>query len=328
MSASPPFTSSLADQLQAYVALKRALGRKLVNAERVLRHLDRFLARQFPAVADLSVPVLEAWMAESPSLKPQSRAVRLRVVRQFCLYRRRTSPEAFVPDPVRDWALWPVRVPRRVPFIYSTDQIRALLQAALEIPATSRNPHRPRTVFTILLLLYTAGLRISEALRLQIRDVDLETGTLRIRETKFFKTRLVPIAPDVLAEVGRYIETLQLPTTDTTRERTLFVSGRGSPYAPGSMSTVGSQLLRRIGIKPASGRCGPRLHDLRHTFAVHRITRWYEEGADVQSRLPLLATYMGHKDIAATQYYATVTVDILEHAGRRFERLCAPPARG
>lgn len=327
MSASAPFTSSLSDDLQAYVALKRALGRKFVAAERVLQHLDRLLARRFPELVDLSVPVLEAWMAESPSLQPQSRAVRLRVVRQFCLYRRRMSPGAFVPDPVRDWALWPVRVPRRPPFIYSTEQIKTLLQAALELPATSRNPHRPQTIFTILLLLYTSGLRLSEALHLLVGDVDLGIGTLRIRDTKFFKTRLVPIASDVLAEVGRYIETLRLPANDASRERALFVSGRGLPYTPGSISGVGVQLLRRIGIKPASGRCGPRLHDLRHTFAVHRITRWYEEGIDVQSRLPLLATYLGHKDIAATQYYATVTVDILEHAARRFERMCAPPGR-
>jgi integrase/recombinase XerD len=323
-----PFHSALTNDFKAYIELKRALGMKLVNAERILRHLDRFLGRRFPVVTDLSVSILEAWMTESPALKPQSRAARLWVVRQFCLYRRRTSPAAFVPDSRRDWSLWPINVPRRVPFLYSTDQIRVLLQTALELPAISRNPHRPQTMFMILLLLYTTGLRVSEALRVQIDDVDLEAGTLRIRETKFFKTRLVPVAADVLVEVRKYIESLRLPVTQASRERTLFLSRNGRPYTPSSFSSIGSRLLRLAGLKPSEGRCGPRLHDLRHTMAVHRITRWYQEGADVQSRLPMLATYMGHKNIASTQYYATVTVDILEYAGRRFELLCAPDGRG
>lgn len=322
------FNSALASQFHAYVDLKRALGRKFGGAEHILRHLDRFLCRSFPAAVDLSVSILAEWMAESPALMPQSRAVRLRVVRQFCLYLTRMSPEAFVPDPVRDWSLWPIRVPRRAPFIYSTEQIRALLRAALELPETPRNPHRPRAMFIVLLLLYTTGLRLSEAVHLQIGDVDFDAGTIRIRETKFFKTRLVPLAADVLGSVGTYIEKLQLPPNQTTRERALFVNERGTAYATGSIGNCGRKLLRSIGIKPAKGRHGPRIHDIRHSFAVHRIKRWYEEGANVQSLLPVLATYMGHKDIVSTQYYATVTVDILEHAGRRFERMCSPQQQG
>lgn len=320
---SPRFLSRLRGDLAGYLALKRALGRKLDGAEKVLRHLDRFVAQRFPAARDLSVVVLEAWMAASPGLQPQSRAVRLRVVRQFCLYRRRSTPGAFVPDRLQHRHLWPTRVPRHVPFIYTREQIRTLLRAALALPNSKRHAGRPRTIFTLLLLLYTAGLRLSEVVGLCISDVDFAAGTLLIRETKFFKTRLVPLAADVLGRLRRHVGTLKLPRKGSRPSHPLF-QHHGHAYSVGTIGQVGRELLRACGLKPARGRGGARLHDLRHAFAVHRIARWYAEGADVQSLLPALATYMGHKDIESTQYYATVTAEILEHAGRRFERACAP----
>lgn len=319
MSAKRPFRSRFAADFAGYLALKRALGRKLVGAERVLRHLDAFLVWRFPRAHDLSVSILEAWMADSPGLLPVSRAARLYVVRQFCLYRRRTLPLAFVPDRRQHRTLWPTHVPRHVPVIFTKEQIRALLRAALELPASPRSPDRPRTIFALLLLLYTAGLRLSEVVGLRVKDVDFAAGTLLIRETKFFKTRLVPIARDVTRKL-RELTTAGGPEVP---DAPLFRHG-GRPYSVGTVGAIGCQLLRACGLKPARGRGGARLHDLRHTFAVHRLARWYAEGADVQARLPALATYMGHKDIASTQYYLTITAEILHHAGRRFERACAP----
>lgn len=318
MSATRPFRSHLAADLAGYLALKRALGRKFVGAEKVLRHLDAFLARRFSRARDLSVSILEAWMADSPGLLPVSRAARLYVVRQFCLYRRRTLPLAFVPDRRQHRTLWPTHVPRHVPFIFTKEQIRALLREALELPASPRSPDRPRTIFALLLLLYTAGLRLSEAVGLRMGDVDFAAGTLLIRETKFFKTRLVPIARDV----AKVLQPLAM-RGGAGADAPLFQHGNSS-YSVGTVGAIGCQLLRTCGLKPAGGRGGARLHDLRHAFAVHRLTRWYAEGADVQARLPALATYMGHKDIESTQYYLTITAEILGHAGRRFERACAP----
>lgn len=320
MIAARPFRSRIAGDLAGYFALKRALGRKFINEEKVLRHLDGFLMRRWPRERDLSVQVLEAWMAASPTLLPQSRAVRLRVVRQFCLYRRRAMPDAFVPDRVCHRSLWPQRVPRHVPFIFTKEQVRELLRAALALP-DPRDSGRPRTFFTLLLLLYATGLRLSEAVRLQMGDIDFSAGTLLVRETKFFKTRLVPVAADVVRQLRKHLAAL--PGAGTKLDRPLF-QHNGCAYSVETVGATGRQLLRGCGLKPGSGRFGPRLHSLRHTFAVHRIAQWYAEGVDIQCRLPALATYMGHTSIESTQYYATVTAEILQHAGRRFERACAP----
>jgi site-specific recombinase XerD len=318
-----PFAARLGGDFAGCLALKRALGRKFVNEEKVLRHLDSFLASRFPAARELSVQILNAWMAACPGLLPQSRAVRLRVVRQFCLYRRRMVPDAFVPDRIRHRWLWPPRVARCVPFIFTKKQVRDLLCAALALPDSPHRSGRPRTFFTLLLLLYTAGLRRSEAVRLRVGDIDFTMGTLLIRETKFFKTRLVPLAADVLRQLRLHVRALRLPRTLASLEQPLFQHD-GRAYSVDCISATGRQLLRACGLKPVRGRAGPRLHCLRHAFAVHRIAQWYVEGADVQAQLPALATYMGHTGIGSTQYYVTVTAEILEHAGHRFEHACAP----
>jgi integrase/recombinase XerD len=230
------------------------------------------------------------------------------------------APNAFVPDRIRHRWLWPQHVTRCVPNILSKEQVRELLRAALALP----DRRRPRTFFTLLLLLYTAGLRLSEAVRLRVGDIDFTAGTLLIRETKFFKTRLVPLAADVLHQLQQHVRALRLPRMPASLDQPLFQHD-GRPYSIAHVAGAGRQLLRASGLKPARGRAGPHLHCLRHSFAVHRIAKWYAEGMDVQAHLPALATYMGHTGIASTQYYVTVTAEILEHAGRRFERNCAQP---
>ena len=327
MTRTATFEGPLAVDFEAYVSLKRALGREFITPQRVLRHLDRFLCAAYPAVEDLSAPIIAAWLAASPRLKPQSAAARLAVVRQFCLYRQRADAHAFVPDRQRDVSFWPARVARQLPFIYTPEQIRDLLRAALALDATARNPLRPKAMFIFLLLLYTCGLRFSEASHLTCGDIDLTAGTLRIRDTKFFKTRLVPLAPDAADELRAYLTSRHAASASPGRERRLFADANDQPYANSTISETSIRLLRSIGLKPPRGRRGATVHDVRHTFAVHRITRWYEQGADVQNLLPKLATYMGHKDIRSTQYYLTVTRAILSHANERFEACCAPPPR-
>ncbi len=315
---SRPFRSRLAKDFASHLDLRRALGRKYYNAEATLRRLDRFLAQRVPRARDLTLPVLEAWFATQPELRPQSRVAYLRIIRQFCLHRRRTVPDAFVPDRFQHPSIWPGRPAPRLPVVFTEQQVRELLRAALALPPSRGNPERGRTFFTLLLLLYATGMRISEAIGLSVSDIDFSAGTLLVRESKFFKTRLVPAATDVLQHLQIHVR-----ASPPGPAQPVFQTG-GHRYTHQYAGDVGRELLRTCGFKSGRGRVGPRVHDLRRTFAVHRIARWYADGAEVQSLLPALATYMGHKGIESTQHYATITGAIREQAGRRFERACAP----
>ncbi len=320
------FRSALGDDMASYLALKRSVGFKAQNIEKIVRRFDRFLARHFPDARDLSLPILEAWLAEPPDLKPATRDLRLSTIRQFCLYRQRTRPGVYVPDKHNAWKIWPER-PRFTPHIFTTDEVKRLLRAAVKLQPYRDHLHRPQTFFNFLLLLYAAGLRISEAYTLRVGDVDWSEGTLLIRESKFFKTRLVPIRSDLLESLRRYQALLDLPKGPSSFGLPFFQQGRRRGYSLEGLRKVGIRLLRSAGLKPAAPRVGPRLHDLRHTFAVHCIERWYADGRDVQNLLPRLATYMGHADFSSTQYYVTITATILHRAAERFEGACAPERR-
>lgn len=207
-----------------------------------------------------------------------------------------------------------------VPHIFSHDELRRLLATTAFLDNNSRNHIQPHTCRTLVLLLYGAGLRISEALSLTLGDVSLPTGILTIRESKFYKTRLVPIGPDLIRALTGYVTTRALDHP-AKLDTPLFVSRTGTPVTRQAAENTFRRLRIRAGVLRHDGaRYQPRLHDLRHSFAVHRLVSWYRQGADVQRLLPKLATYLGHVHIASTQRYLTLTPELLDHASRRFER--------
>jgi integrase len=206
-----------------------------------------------------------------------------------------------------------------VPYIYSRAELRRLLDvaSAIDHPRTRIDPHVLRT---LLLLLYGAALRISEALSLTLADLDLDQSVLCIRESKFYKTRLVPMGPDLAKALGQFI-------TDRSRayscqpDSPVFPCRDGSPITVRVAENAFRRARNRAGVFRHDGaRYQPRLHDLRHSAVVHRLIAWYRSGADVQFLLPQLATYLGHIHIAATQRYLTLTPDLLREASLRFER--------
>jgi integrase len=222
----------------------------------------------------------------------------------------------------------PTTVPKRPqafrPYIYSQEELRDLLKAASEYE-TARTALEEATLRTLLLLLYGAGLRIGEALALTRDDVDLDTALLTIRESKFYKTRLVPIGPSLTAVLRSYVNDRNQRGHSNEPGATFFVT-RTDTAVTRSLAERAFVRLRNIaGIAREDGaRYQPRLHDLRHSMAVHRLVAWYREGADVQRLLPQLATYLGHVDVAATQRYLTMTPDLLREASQRFERYAQP----
>jgi site-specific recombinase XerD len=210
------------------------------------------------------------------------------------------------------------QAPRFVPHIFSHEELRRLLDATTACCQNLRSRLPAYTLRMLILLLYGTGLRISEALALTLADVDLSTRILTIRESKFYKTRLVPVGPALSSALKAYVaqRAKEYPTAPAAA---LFLTRSATPVARHTAENI----FRRLRIRACVTRLGryqPRLHDLRHAFAVHRLVSWYRQGADVQRLLPQLATYLGHVHIVGTQRYLTMTPELLQEAGRRFER--------
>jgi site-specific recombinase XerD len=216
-------------------------------------------------------------------------------------------------------AVIPKRPPRLPPYIYSHEEIRRLLDA---IPA-ARHYHNlveSPTLRALLLVLYGAGLRRGEAERLTVADVDLTNALLTICDTKFFKSRLVPIGPDLTKVLSDYAcwRAATHPSADATSP--FFVNGRGEAVRGYSLHKAFKRLREHAGVRRSgNNRSQPRMHDLRHTFAVHRLTEWYRQGADVQRLVYHLSVYLGHAHLADTQVYLTMTPELLQQASRRFQ---------
>lgn len=199
-----------------------------------------------------------------------------------------------------------------------------MLDIARSYPS-QRAPLRAPSIHAMLLLAYCAGLRRGELARLDLGDVDFRCGTITIRQTKFYKTRILPLPDSVIAELRAYLDARRQAGAPQDPHSALFWhEGRNARYSKQVIALLLVDVIRRAGLKPPEGRTGPRLHDLRHSMVVHRILEWYRSGINPQDRLPFLATYLGHKDIHSTLVYITVTQELLHHANERFRVVGVP----
>lgn len=300
----------------AYLAHKRALGRRYATEERVLSSLRDFLAETH--AVDLDQPRFEGWCDRHRRLTANVRRSRQRIVRNFCLYRQRSDPDCFVPD----LNSFPRPQPCRPPVLVEPEQIGRMLELATHLPPAPGSPLRPAVVRLAVVLLYTAGLRRGELLRLTLDDVEPRAGVLGIRESKFHKSRLVPLSPDARAELHRYLDQRLAPPFDARPASPLlgnkWAGGRLRPYTGTGLRHAIQGLFDAAGVYGVDGR-RPRVHDLRHSFALQALIRWYREGVDVQSRLPHLALYMGHVSIESTAYYLRWAPSLATLASERFE---------
>jgi integrase len=302
--------------IEAYLAHQRALGRGYAVEERVLYSLRDFLAQVH--AADLDQSSFEGWRNLHGQLTANVRRSRQRIVRNFCLYRRRSEPDCFVPDP----GSFPKPQPYCTPILVTPEQIGRMLALATRLTPTPGSPVRPAVLRLAIVLLYTAGLRRGELLHLTLQDIEPRTGVLRVRESKFHKSRLIPLSPDAQAELQHYLRQRLAPPFDTRPASPLlcnFARGKLGPYTGTGLSQGIHALFDAAGIYGSDGR-RPRIHDLRHSFALQALIRWYREGVDVQSRLPHLALYMGHASIVSTAYYLQWVPSLAALASNRFER--------
>ena len=318
MSTHRSFVSHLAPVFARYLALKQALGRKYAVERNVLAHLDRFLAAQPLAHSDLTAEAFTLWCATLTHLTPGVRRKRMWIVRNLCLYRQRTEPGCFVPDP----NLFPrPHAPLR-PHFFTEQEFVQLLDLAEDLQPTSNSPLRAEVYRLALVLLYTAGLRRGELVRLTLADYELQERTLRIRATKFHKSRLVPLSRDGAREMDLYLKARQILPHAPDAPLLCNCHGGGlGPYTGSGLGLGLRHLFRRAGIRTLSGQ-PPRVQDMRHSFAHHALLRWYRAGLDVQAKLPALATYMGHVSIISTQYYLTFLEPVAQSASDLFAHHC------
>ena len=213
----------------------------------------------------------------------------------------------------------PVRTP---PYIYSPDELQRLFDPAnVEISRRGAVQLDEVTFRTLLLVLYGAGLRFSEATRLTLADVDLTEAVLTIRATKFYKSRLAPVGPQLAEVLKAYMPWRLRGNLERGQDSYLLANRDGTRLASSTVQAAFDAMRRIAGIHGAAGgRQIPRLHDLRHSFAVHTVTAWYRQGADVQRLLPVLSTYLGHADLEGTKVYLSMTPELLQQASLRFAR--------
>ncbi|MFC1679945.1 tyrosine-type recombinase/integrase [Elusimicrobiota bacterium] len=218
----------------------------------------------------------------------------------------------------------PKRPPPFVPYIYARQELRALLDASLTYQK-NRSRIDPPMVRILLLVLYGTGLRVREAVSLTLADVDLPQSLLTIRQTKFRKTRLVPLGPQLTKVLTNYATKRRRDGLPQNPDAPFFISRDGRTINQYTIEGVFQRVRKKAGVRRVDGaRYQPRLHDLRHSFAVHRLTAWYKQGADVQKWLPVLSVYLGHTHLAATSVYLTMTPTLLDQANRRFQHFVFP----
>jgi len=312
---SPTLQDNAFDQwVDRYLRRQRSLGRAYVHEEQVIDALRRFLEKN--SCTDLDQAIFEAWCASQGHLSANTRRNRQRIVRNFCLYRQRTEPTCFVPDINR----LPHRGPYAPPVIFGEAEVGRMLAMADRLAPTSSSPLRPAVMRLAVVLLYTAGLRRGELLRLTLADVDPRHGILHVRASKFHKSRIVPLSRDASRELRSYLSKRLRPPLSGSADSPLFCNTKGCVrgYTGTGLREGIQTLFQAANVRGNDGRI-PRVHDFRHSFAVGSLLRWYRQGADVQSNLPKLAMYMGHVSIVSTAYYLRWIPQLAAAASHRLE---------
>lgn len=314
--------SPVADGITQFVAHKRVLGRRYETEAYALRLFDRHLLAQGITTLDAITPaVIEAFLAARPRPRPRSYNHLLGVLRR--LFRWLVARGHFAHSPVH----CPTRRASiaRTPFILAPESACRLLELAAGLPdAPGATPLRGPTYHAIFALLYGLGLRVGEVRRLDVADVDRPRQLLVIRDTKFGKDRLVPFGPRLGATIERYLAARHARDRHLAGDAPLFVGRAGGRLGRQQIGCVFRGLLPALGLTVPQGTSPPRPHDLRHSFAVRTLLRWYRAGVDPAQRLLHLSTFLGHVQPESTAVYLTITSDLLGEAGRRFEAFARP----
>lgn len=297
-----------------YIAYRKAMGEKFLTNATYLKAFSKAMGDSIDiehvSIAQITdflyghSPVTSAWFIKYTAL---AGFYEYAICRGFIDY----SP---LPKTI------PKKPPAFVPYIYTRQELRQLFKAAFTYQK-NRSYVEPYMVHKILIVLYGTGLRLSEALSLTLADVDLHQSVIVVKQTKFYKTRLVPFGAQLDEVIRAYISWRKKKGFSQEDDSPFFYGRDNKSLDISTMRAAFQRIRKKAGIQRTDGaRYQPRLHDLRHSFCVHRLMSWYQESADVQQLLPILSVYMGHAHLAATSVYLTMTNDLLQKAGKRFEK--------
>ena len=306
--------TNLAKALDEYLTLRRALGFKLREASRQLPRFVQFLEDE--GTSFITIELALRWAQQDPKASSAIQSDRLGMIRRFAVWRSAQDMRTQIPPP----RLLPRRYTRPAPYIYSDTEVEKIVAATAVLP--SAHGLRGLTFSTLFGLLAVTGMRVGEAVALDRADVDLTAGTLLIREGKRGKSRIVPFHPSTKRILEQYSERRDAALPDT-KQLAFFISERGrritSWSAEGNFIKVACAMGLRMSVDGRRGR-GPRLHDLRHRFAVSTLIHWYRSGADVDREIPKLATYLGHKGPKEVYWYLQAVPELLTLATERSRR--------
>jgi integrase/recombinase XerD len=301
----------LRDAIADYLALRRSLGFKLRATAAHLIDFASFLEQK--AAPYITTALALEWAMQQVDHQPCTWAQRLGFVRVFARHWSATDPRTEIPPA----GLLPFRGHRARPYLYTEQEVQSLLAAAKHLSPSSGL--RPWTYHCLFGLLAVSGLRISEAIKLDRQDVDFNQGLLTIRQTKFNKSRLIPLhvsTRDVLAEYAQRRDRL-IPTQSSL---CFLLNDHGRCLESSNVRRTFYALSRQIGLRGAVDHTGPRLHDFRHRFALKTLIHWYRTGEDIERRLPVLSTFLGHSHAADTYWYLSIHPELMGLATKRLEQ--------
>jgi integrase/recombinase XerD len=306
-----PSAGPFRDLIEQYLQLRRSLGAILRGAEYSLNKFDLYLSRRFPDTKTITKPMVVDYLQTLKHLHASTVYLRFMALRQFCRFLFRLNTDTYIPEKRL------VRRGRtlRLPHIYTNSEAMELINLASKL--TPRGSLRPLTYSTLLSLLWVSGLRIREALRLNLEDVDTGNAVIHIRESKFFKSRLVPLTVSSAAALETYRRLRAEQGHDQRPGAPFFINEYARRCSHSMVGITFRALIQQSGIRTVQGRI-PRLHDFRHTFATRYLNEVYKTGKDPNASLPLLATYLGHVKVTYTQVYLHPASSLLATAGQRF----------
>ena len=296
------FQSVLSALMEKFLQEKHACGYAYHEQARILRDLDKLLVQKGLATHELPGSMAREWLAKKPHESAGTQQLRMSLLRQFSRFLLRLGYSAYVPDSTLAARNRSTFVPRML----TDEELRKFFREVDALEPTARSPWRHLMMPEVFRLLYGCGFRVGEVLKLRVRDVDLNQGVITVRQGKGRKDRLVPPALPLVDRLRKYATRFENRPPDAA----FFPGPKGGPLSLRTVYTLFRRLLLQCGIPHAGRSKGPRIHDYRHLFAVHVLRRWYREGENLDAKLPLLATYLGHQHPSGTQRYLHLTAEL------------------